>query len=367
MPDPFKRQDRQGGFFVIEYLSNNNNKKEYEDFVSHHPQNSFMQSLMWPKVKNGWDHDAVIVRNSENKIVGTVLVLIQKLPFFGTTFLYAPRGPVCDPTNTIVLRELTEGIRHLGKKYNSHAFKCDPDILATDIPFVQEMETLGYTYFKGGLDFDTIQPRFNYRLYFYDRDEEALFMNLTQKTRYNVRQAMKKGVTVEVCSLERLPDFYRLMQVTGERDGFSIRPISYFENMLLSMGEHCRLYMAFYEGEPISGAITTNYGGKACYVYGASDNQNRKVMPNYLLQWEMIRWAISTGCTVYDFQGISGDLENEENHLYGLYRFKRGFNGEVSELCGEFTWAFKPMINRAVDLATDLRGKALEMKKGKRE
>lgn len=347
---------------MIEYLSKEN-EKEYEDFLSHHPQNSFTQSLMWPKVKKGWAHDAVLVRGEDGKITGTVLVLIQKVPLFGTSFLYAPRGPVCDPEDKKTLEELTEGVRHLGEKYNGHAFKCDPDILATDEPFIHEMERLGYTYFKGGLDFDTIQARFNYRLYFNGRTEEELFMNLTQKTRYNVRQAMKKGVTVEVCGLDRLPDFYHLMQVTGERDGFNIRPLSYFEGMLEAMGDHCRLYMAFFEGEPVSGAITTNYGGKACYVYGASDNQNRKVMPNYLLQWEMIRWAIETGCSVYDFQGISGDITNEEHHLYGLYRFKRGFTGEVVELCGEFTYPFKPMINRAVELATDLRGKANSMKK----
>lgn len=349
---------------MIEYLSKGN-EKDYEDFVSTHPQSSFTQSLMWPKVKQGWEHDAIIVRDESGNIKGTMLVLIQKVPVFGSTFLYSPRGPVCDPADSKTLEVLTEGVQVLGEKYNSHAFKCDPDVSATNLAFIQQMEKLEYTYFKGGLDFETIQPRFNYRLYFNGRTEEELFMNLTQKTRYNVRQAMKKGVTVEVCGIDQLPDFYRLMKVTGERDGFSIRPQPYFEGMLKAMGEHCRLYMAFYEGEPVSGAITTNYGGKACYVYGASDNQNRKVMPNYLLQWEMIRWAISTGCTVYDFQGISGDLENEDHHLYGLYRFKRGFNGEVSELCGEFTWVFKPMINRAVEMATDLRGKAIEMKKGK--
>ena len=94
----------------------------------------------------------------------------------------------------------------------------------------------------------------------------------------------------------------KVYQVTGQRDGFNTRPMSYFERMLDALGEQVRLYLCYYEGQPISGAITTNYAGKTCYVYGASDNAFRNVMPNHLMQWEMIQWAVDTGCVVYDFR-----------------------------------------------------------------
>ena len=97
----------------------------------------------------------------------------------------------------------------------------------------------------------------------------------------------------------------------------------------------------------ISGAICTNYaGGKTCYVYGASDNSDREVMPNYLMQWEMIRWAVETGCTVYDFQGVSGILD-PDSHMYGLYRFKSGFRGSLDELAGEFDCIYSPQPQKA--------------------
>ena len=179
-------------------------------------------------------------------------------------------------------------------------------------------------------------------------------MNMTQKTRYNVRVAMKKGVEVKVVGPEYLDDFVRIMETTGQRDGFSTRPKSYFARMLDALGEHVRLYMAFYQGQPVSGAITTNYAGKTCYVYGASDNVYRNVMPNYLIQWEMIRWAIQTGCTVYDFQGVSGNITDENDHLYGLYRFKKGFNGTLDELAGEFDYVYRPLRAKLVDHAIDL-------------
>ena len=65
-------------------------------------------------------------------------------------------------------------------------------------------------------------------------------------------------------------------------------------------------------------------------------------MPNYLLQWNMIRWAVETGCRVYDFRGVSGDL-SESNPLYGLYKFKKGFNGEFTEFVGEYDLVLKKL------------------------
>ena len=74
-------------------------------------------------------------------------------------------------------------------------------------------------------------------------------------------------------------------------------------------------------------------------------------MPNYLLQWEMIRWAIEKKCRIYDFRGVSGDL-NEENPLYGLYKFKKGFNSELVEFIGEFDMVISPFWNSTIKLAT---------------
>ena len=166
---------------------------------------------------------------------------------------------------------------------------------------------------------------------------------------------MKHGVEIRVVGQEYLDDFVRIMQTTGERDGFNVRPKAYFARMLDALGEHVRMYMAFYQDQPISGAITTNYAGKTCYVYGASDNVYRNVMPNYLIQWEMIKWAIETGCAIYDFQGVSGNMD-ENGHMYGLYRFKRGFNGTLDELAGEFDYVYQPLKAKMVDKAIALNG-----------
>lgn len=102
------------------------------------------------------------------------------------------------------------------------------------------------------------------------------------------------------------------------------RKPEYFAAMLDNLGEHARLYMAFDPNDtPIAGTLAIHYGDKVWYLYGASSNEHRNLMPNYLLQWRMIQWAVETNCRIYDFRGVSGDV-SEDNPLYGLFRFKQG-------------------------------------------
>ncbi|MFI3313971.1 MAG: peptidoglycan bridge formation glycyltransferase FemA/FemB family protein, partial [Eubacteriales bacterium] len=169
-----------------------------------------------------------------------------------------------------------------------------------------------------------------------------------------IRVAIKKGVEVKLCGKEMVPDFARIMLETGVRDGFVTRQPEYFANMLDNLGEeHCRLYMAFHEGKPIAGTLAIAYGDKVWYLYGASSNQSRNLMPNYLLQWSMIQWAQELGCRIYDFRGVSGDL-SEDNPLYGLYKFKKGFNGDFTEFVGEMDLVLNNFIYQSVEKGTNV-------------
>lgn len=91
------------------------------------------------------------------------------------------------------------------------------------------------------------------------------------------------------------------------------------------------------------GIFDIDYGNKVWYLYGASSNEHRNLMPNYLLQWEGIKYAIGQGKDVYDFRGVSGVLD-ESHPQYGLYRFKKGFNAEFTEFIGEIYLDFKPLV-----------------------
>jgi lipid II:glycine glycyltransferase (peptidoglycan interpeptide bridge formation enzyme) len=124
--------------------------------------------------------------------------------------------------------------------------------------------------------------------------------------------------------------------------------------MMDCFGDKMRLYLCYYNDTAISGALCCQYAKKTYYVFGASDNQYRNVMPNYLMQWEMIKWALEGGCKVYDFLGIPVNAD-PESPMIGVYRFKKGFNGEILGYVGEFDYVLNPFINTLFNVATKLK------------
>ncbi|NLT40375.1 MAG: peptidoglycan bridge formation glycyltransferase FemA/FemB family protein [Clostridiales bacterium] len=342
----------EGDVLMIEFLKDAD-ISEYESFLSSHPKGHFMQSALWARQKPQWVWDGVISRGEDGSIRGSAAVLIRRLPGLPWTLMYGGRAPVCDIHDREVLGELFAGLRSLAKKYRAYLIKLDPDIPSDDEQFRRDMISFGFKVPRAGKNFEGIQPRFVFRLYLLGRSQEELLASFHTKTRYNIRLAERKGVRVEVRGEEAVDDFARLMLETGVRDGFVTRNADYFRAMLKNLGDNARLYMAYYGDVPIAGTIAVHYGDKVWYLYGASSNEWRNLMPNYLLQWRMICWAIELGCRVYDFRGVSGDL-SEDNPLYGLYKFKKGFNGEFTEFVGEFDMKIKPLVCFAVSRGTSL-------------
>jgi len=323
--------------------------EKYESFLKANQKGHFMQSPQWARIKSFWQNEVVIVEDKNGDIKGSMSLLIRRIPFLPYTMMYSPRGPVCDPHDSATLQELLTKTKQLAKKYKSYVLKMDPDIEKEDAQFEKIMKSLGYQ-LKGGLKpYEGIQPRFVFRLDVKARTPEEVLQSFHQKTRYNIRLALKKGVEVRVGTRDDLVEYHKLMVDTGIRDKFIVRSRQYYEKVYDSLGsEHVRLFMAYYEGQPIAGSIAIVYGNKCWYLYGASSNEFRNLMPNYLLQWEMIKLAIESGCDLYDFRGATGDL-NEDSPLYGLYKFKKGFNGKFTEFVGMFDYVFKPFIYFCVE------------------
>jgi len=329
----------------MKFVTDEDSKKEYKKFLEGHPKCNFQQSLEWAEVKKpNWQPEVILAEDANKNIIGSLCVWIRKMPVFGN-IMYAPRGPVCDDHDITVIKQLTEGAAELAKKYNAMGLRIEPDVLKTDDKFREIVLNLGYKVKDNAKDFkDEIQPRFVFRLNIKDKTEEEIMAGFHQKWRYNVRLASRKGVVVKEGTKEDLKDFHKIMVETGTRDGFITRPLSYFEKMYDNMvpGGHMKLLMAYYENKPIAGVIPIFYGNKTWYLYGASSNQHRNLMPNYLLQWEMIKMAIARHDDIYDFRGVSGVVD--KNHpQYGLYRFKQGFGATFTEFIGEIYIPYKPV------------------------
>ena len=321
---------------------------EYEEFNQSCPKGHFAQSVGWGKLKTEWQFEGLISRDETGKINGIMSVLIRKMPMLPTSVLYAPRGPVCDVHDRKVLTALMEGAAELAKKYRGYALKMDTDVTSDDEEYLSIMKDLGCRLPRDTKNFEGIQPRYVFRLYLEGRSDEELMMSFTQGHRRKVRLAERKGVEVKIIPADELPEalhvFYELMLETGVRDNFVIRTEAYFKRLMDCLGESARLYMAYNpDGEAIAGTLAIGYGNKVWYLYGASSNRDRNLNPNYLLQYRMMQWAVERGSDVYDFRGVSGDL-SEDNPLYGLYRFKKDFNGEFTEFCGELNLVYHPFM-----------------------
>ena len=321
-----------------------NDKQRYKEFLEKHERCNFQQSLEWGNVKTAWKKEVILSEDENGNIRGSLCVWIRKIPIFGN-MMYSARGPVCNIHSEEVIKDLTDGVNELAKKYNAFVIRIEPDIKKEDTKFREIVTKLGYDIKDDSKNFkDEIQPRFVFRLDIKGKKEEDVFANFHQKTRYNIRLATKKGVQIKEGTREDLKDFHNIMVETGKRDDFVIRSLSYFEKMydeLVPTG-HMKLLMAYHENKPIAGIIPIIYGKNVWYLYGASSNSHRNLMPNYLLQWTMIKEAISIGANMYDFRGVSGVVD--ENHpQYGLYRFKKGFNAEFTEFIGEVYIAYSPL------------------------
>jgi len=315
---------------------------KYNEFVRNREHTSALQDLNWAYVKKEeWRHEAVYLEKNGN-ITAAMSMLVRTF-VKGFSMIYVPRGPVCDAYDIATIKQLINEAKIVAKKHNAFVLKFDPEAV-----YAEKLEAL---YKKAGFKVihkdkqmsAMIQPIYNMILRIKGKTEDEIFKGYSEKTRYNIRVAEKKGVTVRWSRAEEdLKKFYDLSEITAKRDGIVLRDYEYYKRILEAYDENClRIYIAEHEGQALSGAIALNYGGKLFYIYGASSNEKRNLMPNYLMQQTMIKWAVQTGCSEYDFGGVF-----ELNKSNGLYRFKEGFCRQegVTKFIGEVDVVYNKLI-----------------------
>lgn len=352
-------------------LDFNNKKevKEYNKFLESNNLVSFTQSLNWSIVKNNWDRECVYLKKDE-KIYAGMLILIQKVKGTDVSFMYSPRGPVGDIYNIKTLNNLIKEVDKIAKKYNAYLLTFDPCI-KNDEKLKKVLRINGYKTQKRNSDpKDMINPKFEAKLNLEGKKEEDLLKEFSQKTRYNIKLANRNNLKVRHSHNKKdLKIFYDLYKTTTKRDKIGTRPYEYFERMLEAYNkENLRIYIVEYNNEPLSAAISTCYGNELYYVYGASSNNYRNLMPNYLMQMEMIKWGLKEKCKVYNFGGIVNMNKND-----GLYRFKTGFCRQkgIEEYIGKIEKIYKPysyfklvtLKNSKINLRKELKNSKIKLKK----
>lgn len=169
--------------------------------------------------------------------------------------------------------------------------------------------------------------------------ESDLLQRMKPKTRYNIKLALRKGVEVRSMGIEGLKIWYDLYHETALRNGLFINDYLYFETMFASKMEgednevKVQLLVAYYDGIPLSAMFLVLSSYRATYLYGASSSQMRNVVSTYALQWKAIQIAKANNCFEYDMFGIAPS-PNPSHPMYGLYKFKQGFGGEIYHQLG---------------------------------
>jgi peptidoglycan pentaglycine glycine transferase (the first glycine) len=196
------------------------------------------------------------------------------------------------------------------------------------------------------------------------RSEDELLAAMHQKTRYNIRLAIKRGVTVRAGTLADLELLYSMYAETARRDHFIIRPLEYYRDAwgsfieaglaqplvaqvadISHVADTSQVVSASQmtgaspsAGVPVAALILFHFAGRAYYFYGMSLDLHRNLMPTYLLQWEAMRWARAHACTIYDMWGAPDTLD-ESDSMWGVYRFKQGFGGQFVQHIGAWDYA----------------------------
>jgi len=347
---------------------------DWNQFHSTHPNAHLLQTGEWGELKSafGWKPVRVISGN-----VG-VQILFRKLPF-GLTVGYIPKGPVCMNPLSAIRDSFWQEIAKVCK--SNRAIFCKLELNTWDIEdlslvslqwllffprtrvpmFWPEPIEIPLSIITGSLiksdwlaSQQNIQPP---RTIIVDikNPEEEILARMKQKTRYNIRLAEKKGVTVR--PWDDIESFHNMMLLTGERDGFGVHSREYYQCAydLLHPKEMGELLVAEYEGKPLAALFVAQNGNRAYYLYGASTDEERNRMPTYLLQWEAMKWAKARGCEEYDLWGVpdeeaaalEANFENRHDGLWGVYRFKRGFGGELKRAVQAMDRVYHPLLYRA--------------------
>lgn len=206
------------------------------------------------------------------------------------------------------------------------------------------------------------------------RSEDEILASMKSKWRYNINLASRKGVQIErigvnevsssigavsdgnSCNVapsqdeffsdlsKKVDEFYEVYRVTSARDGIAIHSKQYYLDLLQKSAREkfagndvplVRLYIARHEDDVLGAIITLVTRNEGVYLYGASNNMKRNLMPNFLLQWTAMRDARSAGARIYDLYGIP-PTDDARHPMHGLFLFKTGFGGKNIHRVGTF-------------------------------
>jgi len=321
---------------------------EWNQYVQKHPNTHLLQTGEWGELKSAFGWKPVRIVSEE---VG-VQILFRKLPL-GYTIGYIPKAVISGQLSMFSEQFLKE-IDNACRMHRAVFLKLEPDAWEDNLPNSDSPIIAKHsrgTNSQLRISPHNIQPPRTIIIDIKDSEEEIL-ARMKQKTRYNIRLAEKKGVTVR--AWDDIESFHKMMLVTGGRDEFGVHSLEYYKRgyELLHPNGMGEILVAEYEGKLLASLFVSRNGNRAFYLYGASTDEERNRMPTYLLQWEAMIWAKTHGCEEYDLWGVpdedeatlEANFESRHDGLWGVYRFKRGFGGQLKRAAQALDRVYNPLL-----------------------
>lgn len=327
--------------------------EQWNPFVLSHPRGHFLQLAEWgeQKAAYGWSVDRVALLDDGEIIAGAQL-LFRALPMNVSKLAYLPYGAYV--TDDAQWDDLLSAIHGCAKRNGAAFLKWEPG-------FRFEHNLAGWGFEDSP---QRIQPPSTIMIDI-TGDDDTIQGRMNTSTRRNIRKAYKNDIHYYEASPDDLAKFTRMMEITGERNDFGVHTPDYYKLMYdLLVPEHAVLILAEHEGDTLAANLVVSVGDTAVYLEGASSSKKRNLMASYGVQWEAIQWAQKRGCHWYDMWGIPDEDEatledqflDRSDGLWGVYRFKRGWGGEVMRSVGTWDYVYNPLIYMAYKTALRVRG-----------
>lgn len=390
-------------------------EKEYREFWENHPLKTFLSAPEISKLreKSNWTTYYVGVKEGKKLVAATMLLSHKR--HFGKYEFYSPRGYLLDFKNKELLEFFTNELKKYIKDKKGYVLRIDPYVIYKERDIdgnivedgidnsdvVNNLQNLGFKKVKTE---NMEQVGWMFSLNLDGKTEEQILKEMKPNTRNTIRKAEKFGITVNEISYDELDRFQNIMVETGERKGFGVRKLSYFQEMYKLFHDKNEVkyfiteldlnaYIKRLEEEKqekeeklnnlsdakyndgqkknltneiasidkriidsnkikeesgkdvitLSGSMFMLIKPEVIYLSSGNYEEYMKFNSQYLIQWELIKYGIENGFKKHNFYGIPANI-NEHPKDYGIYEFKRGFNGVVEELIGEFalpiTWHY---------------------------
>lgn len=300
------------------------NRKEWDDFVTSHPEANFLQS--WDFYEFYKSRGNQVVRRviwDEDQIIGAYAGVIENAK--RGRYLAIAGGPILDWSNRELVDQVFADIKSEGQKHKCTFVRVRPQLELSDQGLLL-MQELGLrrapmylsVEFAGILDLE--------------KSEEEIMQGMRQRLRRALRKGAKNNIQIEKSTNpDDIHEFYQIELQTAGRHRFVAFSEDFLTKQFAAFAKHGEavLYTAKYQGEILAQNFMIFYGNEASYHYGVSSELGTKYSGAPLLHMAAMRDARERGIKRYNFWGI---VEETDIHhrFYGVSCFKRGFG--VTEL-----------------------------------